>query len=160
MRVTPPRQEELCDEHLTYLEITASTTGYQPDRRVTQDAEDRFPEVPIEDLVHILSEYFACCGVVLNVAIFRHGPVEERRKRREPDFGELEPATRVLSNPYRKGPLTFRATGEANNRTVDRYPQLGDRRGELDMFTETVVTFSATSRAEAKVAHFGPLLTP
>ena len=59
-----------------------------------------------------------------------------------------------LPNPYHIDTFTFQATNEANNRSVDRYPQESDQRGELDLFNEMMVTFSVSSQVEAKVRHY------
>src|SRR5699024_6704987 len=72
---------ELCGERITYLKITASITGYQSTAKHTLEiakTEDQliksFPSVPTEDfknaLDRITDEYFACYGVLLNVAVF------------------------------------------------------------------------------------------
>jgi hypothetical protein len=144
---------ELCNERLTFLKVTASITGYQPTKEETERAYVEFSNVPAEDLDRILSEYFACYGVLLNVAVFPHGSFKKGQERRNVDFGQLQPPTRTLPNPYQSESITFRVTDESNNRTVDKYPQHGDQKGELDLFEEMVVTFPATSRVEAKVAY-------
>src|SRR3954451_12016098 len=69
----PPLDEladDLCGQRLTYLKVTCSITGYQPSRKETEDAYVEFPNVPAEELDRILSDYFACYGVLLNVAVF------------------------------------------------------------------------------------------
>jgi hypothetical protein len=62
--------QELCDERVTYLKITCTITGYQPSKEEVIAGHASFPDVPTESLNRILEEYFACYGVLLQVALF------------------------------------------------------------------------------------------
>ena len=67
--------EELCKQRITYLKITCSITGYQPDAEETRIGIASFSDLPEEEqarIQRILEEesYFACYGVLLNVAVF------------------------------------------------------------------------------------------
>ena len=72
--------EELCKERITYLKITCSITGYQPDAEETRIGIASFSDLPEEEqarIQRILEEesYFACYGVLLNVAVFPLNPL-------------------------------------------------------------------------------------
>lgn len=152
--------EGLCGQRLTYLKLTCSITGYQPSKEETDKIVTYFPEHPTEDqraaLERILSEYFACYGVLLNVAVFP-GP-RKIRKEVTIDFANLpngRPGTE-LPNPHEVGGVKFTADGVPANRLVDIFPPGGDGRAELDLHKGLVVTFPPdlnVGKVEAKVAH-------
>lgn len=145
--------EELCEGRITFLKITATITGYQPSREETVEGHASFPNVPTEELSDIIDQYFACYGAVLNVAVFPNPNRKIVGKRILIDFTEQSPGT-LLSNPFESEGATFEAIGQPDNRITDIFPEGGDGKGELDLFQNLVVTFSATSKVEAKVAHF------
>lgn len=106
-----PKLEELpdvaCQGRITYLKITCSITGYQPSRKETAGLEEiaeTFADVASKDLREslnkLLAEYFACYGVLLNVAVFPLA--EERPVPRPPDLSrfphiiDFEPKVRDL----------------------------------------------------------------
>src|SRR5206468_1709866 len=67
--------EDLCEGIITYLKVTCTITGYQPTKAETDRAYDHFlppfGNVPTEgQLDDILRDYWACYGVLLNVAVF------------------------------------------------------------------------------------------
>src|SRR5215467_12269401 len=72
--------EELCGDRVIYLKLTCSITGYQPSPGEKDDAYITFPDVPTEELDRILSEYFACYGVLLNIAVFPNPLPPPRRE--------------------------------------------------------------------------------
>jgi hypothetical protein len=164
--------EELCGDRITYLKITASITGYQPSKEETEEVEnmkgrlsDEFPNRPTEDIREaidrITAEYFACYGVLLNVAVFPH-PLTRKAftERLRIKFAELEETKpgAVLDNPFvHDFGVTFEAPEEENNRIVDIFPEGGDGKGELDLHTKMVVTIPSQEGIEAvevKVVHY------
>ncbi len=62
--------KEYSDHHITYIKLACSITGYQPSKEETQRGFVSFPNVPTEEMKRIMSEYFACYGVLVNVAVF------------------------------------------------------------------------------------------
>jgi hypothetical protein len=103
-----PRTEELppelCDERITYLKITCSITGYQPSEQETKAGLASFSDLPEEERARILrvleeESYFACYGVLLNVAVFplpRPFPGHAFGLEDYPHVIALEPRTRDL----------------------------------------------------------------
>ncbi|MDP9373955.1 MAG: hypothetical protein M3Q65_16160 [Chloroflexota bacterium] len=147
--------EEMCEERMAFLKVTCTVTGYQPSKEEVEQGYAAFPNVPTEDLARILSEYFACYGMLLNVAVFPQGTTKKRRERQRVAFGAQQPG-QTLPNPYQSAPFTFQATvpsNRPNNRVVDLYPRGGDGQGELDLVRQMDITFPATSRVEARVVH-------
>jgi hypothetical protein len=115
--------EELCDERITYIKITASITGYQPSREETERAYE-FPNVPTEQLDRILSEYFACYGILLNAAVFPYGDTMRELERVCADFADQEPGTE-LPYSYQNGQTTGIPSRSAS-RTL-RFPRTKSR---------------------------------
>ena len=148
--------EDLCEGIITYLKVTCTITGYEPTREETERGYVEFPNLPTEQLDSILRDYFACYGVLLNVAVFPYpNTVPERTSI---DFGSQGPGT-DLPNPYQIGDVNFELTRPkrgAGNRIVDIYPRGGDGKGELDLHQEMVATLPSTSRVEAKVVNYAP----
>lgn len=62
--------KEYSDSHITYIKLACSITGYQPSEAETQRGFVSFPNVPTEEIKRIMSEYFACYGALVNVAVF------------------------------------------------------------------------------------------
>ncbi len=172
--------EELCGDHITYLKITATITGYQPTEEETDKIADlegplrtSFPDIPTEDvraaIDRIIDEYFACYGVLLNVAVFPYPKTKkELEERNRINFAELVSPTGIaplpvtpgtlLDNPYvHPSGVKFDAPGQQNNRIVDIFPEGGDGNGELDLHKKMVVTIPSTPQlaaVEAKVVHY------
>lgn len=61
---------DLCEGTLTFLKVTATVTGYQPDEKDGPRAFKSFPHVPVEAIENIMSQYFSCYGALLTVAVF------------------------------------------------------------------------------------------
>ncbi|RMF57225.1 MAG: hypothetical protein D6743_19235, partial [Calditrichaeota bacterium] len=83
-----------CGKKIAFLKVTASITGYQPSKEETERGYVEFPQVPVEELDLILREYFACYGVLLQVAVFPRDaevPIEQY-----PRIINFEPKTRDL----------------------------------------------------------------
>jgi len=158
----PPLDElpgDLCDQRLTYLKLTCSITGYQPSREETEEAYVEFPDVPAEELDLILSEYFACYGVLLNVAVFPYPSTRAVAKLLDTiEFTGLDvPEVGGLPNPLTIRDVTFEATDQANNNQVDLFPEGGDGIPELDLQQEMVVTLAtAADRVVARVVRTTP----
>src|SRR5437773_5656637 len=106
--------EDLCEGIITYLKVTCTITGYEPTREETERGYVEFPNVPTEQLDSILQDYFACYGVLLNVAVF---PFPATKKQLDPvsvDFrgqhlGDVSP------NPLQIGQVAFQAPGQIHN---------------------------------------------
>jgi len=152
--------EDLCDDIITYVKVTCTITGYEPTREEKERGYRDFSnDVPTERLVSIFDQYFACYGVLLNVAVF---PYPGPEKQLEPicvDFGPQKPGT-FLPNPYKTGDVTFQTPSDPDNpplRIVDNYPQGGDGQGELALPQEMTVTCPPTPRVEAKVVNNSPV---
>ncbi len=154
--------EGLCGDRLTYLKVTCSVTGYQPSKEETSQIVSLLSEQPTEDqraaLKRILDEYFACYGVLVNVAVFP-GP-RKIRKEVTIEIAGLPNARpgALIPNPFDTGGARFEVPGAQNNRMVDIFPAGGDTKAELDVQTELVVTFPTTphiEKVQAKVAHAG-----
>jgi hypothetical protein len=69
--------DELCEERVTFLKVSCTITGYQPTREETAAVlklADQFHDIHTENILNeleeITREYFACYGVLLNVAVF------------------------------------------------------------------------------------------
>jgi plastocyanin len=150
--------EDLCDV-ITYVKVTCTITGYEPTKDEKEKGYRDFSnDVPTERLQSIFDQYFACYGVLLNVAVF---PYPGPEKQLEPicvDFPQ-KPGT-FLPNPYKTGEVTFQTPSDPDNPTsihiVDNYPQGGDGQSELDLPQEMTVTCPPTPRVEAKVGNLGP----
>lgn len=93
-----PNPEEVsatnCGQKVVYLKITSTITGYQPNREETDDAYVQFPQIPVEDMDEIIKEYFACYGVLLQVAIFPRD--ENVPVAQYPHIVDFEPKIRDL----------------------------------------------------------------
>ena len=145
--------EDLCGQRLTYLKVTCSITGYQPSREETEAAYVEFPDVPAEELDLVLSEYFACYGVLLNCAVFPYPSTRAVAKLLDTiEFTGLDvPEVGGLPNPLTIRDVTFEATGQASNNLVDLFPDGGDGIPELDLHQEMVVTLATA--ADRVIAH-------
>src|ERR1700754_4896990 len=89
----------LCEGRITFLKVTATITGYQPSELETKLGFASFPDVPTEELQRIIGQYFACYGVLLNVAVFPHksGLIPSRTSLQDfPHIIDVEPKTREL----------------------------------------------------------------
>ena len=151
--------EDLCGQRLTYLKVTCSITGYQPSREETEAAYVEFPDVPVEQLDLVLSEYFACYGVLLNVAVFPYPSTRAVEKLLDAiEFTGLEvPEVGGLPNPLTIRDITFEAPGQPNNNLVDLFPEGGDGIPELDLQGEVVVTLATPAdRVVARVVRTTP----
>jgi hypothetical protein len=144
----------LCEGRITFLKITATITGYQPSREETAAAYTSFPDVPTEEVSRIVDKYFACYGVLLNVAVFPNPKMRTIYKEVVIDVRQQRPGTH-LPNPFSSEGATINAVGQEACKVVDIFPVNGDGEGELDIFQEMVVTVPVTSKVEAKVVHSG-----
>jgi hypothetical protein len=170
-----PKAEDLpdglCDERITYLKVTCTITGYQPSGMDVVRGYVIFPDVPTEELDRIFREYYACYGVLLNLAVFPHPytpPVVEQ-KQINIDFGQQ--ALSYLPNPHYFDQLQFMAWDlqkialpfgrvrwipfiSQANQIVDEYPAGGDGQGELYFRYAMVVEIPASFRVDAKIVHY------
>lgn len=151
--------ENLCEERITYLKVTCTITGYQPSRDETKDVTtilEPFGDTPTEDLREeidrILTEYFACYGALLNVAVFPHPSTKTELVPATVDFSNQNPGASLL-NPLVSGDVSFHAEDQPTNRIVDI---LGVGTAQLDLFKKMVVTFPSSPRVDAKIVHRNP----
>ena len=150
--------EELCNERITYLKITCSITGYQPTKEEQNQIFVEFSDIPIEQLLQILEErsYFACYGVLLNVAVFPGAKII--KKYRDVDINFVQLPLEDVPNPLEISSVKFEAEGALENHGVDIFPEGGDNQRELDLQKKLTVTLPPSDQIEkvhAKVAHFG-----
>jgi hypothetical protein len=172
--------EELCGDQITYVKVTTSITGYQPSEEETKNLDNilgeipiRFPDTPQEDwkeaFDRITHDYFACYGVMLNVAVFPYpNTKKELIERNRIDFSKirqpgvpnntsfLEPGS-SLDNPYEHpAGVKFEAPNQQQNSLVNIIPLGGGTNAELDLHTKMVISVPATAglaAVEAKVAY-------
>ena len=155
---------ELCEQRITYLKVAATVTGYQPPREEVTRARKAFDHLPLEaadQLDRILREYWACYGVLLNVAVFPHPSARQESTQERIDFAEVAvdppvPNPLVIERPS----VTFQFNGllQSENRLVDRFPQGGDGRLELNLPRDMEITFQhaddrRVTAIEATVIH-------
>ncbi len=87
----------LCDQKIAFLKVTCSITGYQPLEGQGSGTEVRFPNLPIEQVTRLLTEYWGCYGVLLNVAVFPQGTPPELGNL--PHILDFLPKNRELARP-------------------------------------------------------------
>jgi hypothetical protein len=136
------------------LKITTTVTGYQPSKAETDQGYVSFPDVPTEELTRILSEYFGCYGVLVNVAVFPYPDTIREVTQICIDFADQVPGDE-LSNPYEIEGVSFEATEVTNNRIVEAHGD-HDATPSLDLVREMTVTVPPCSRIRAKVVHHNP----
>ena len=90
--------EGLCDQKLAFLKVTCSITGYQPREGEGEGSQIVFPNMSQEELERVFTEYWACYGVLLNVAVF---PLGQRplNFREYPHIVDFLPKSRELVRP-------------------------------------------------------------
>ena len=90
--------DELEDDRITYIKVTATLTGYIPSADEIKSGYVSFPEVPVEDLDRILQDYFACYGVLLEVGVFPRNESSQQAVALYdyPHIIDLEPKRRDL----------------------------------------------------------------
>ena len=152
--------EELCGDQITYIKVTTSITGYQPTKDETEllDQLVEFPDFPAEkedlrgEIERITKEYFACYGVMLNVAVFPYpNTKKELVERNRINFSKLMGLDGVapipllpgalLDNPYEHTTgVIFEAPSQDQNRLVNLIPLGNGTDAELDLHTKTVIS--------------------
>jgi hypothetical protein len=162
----PPIEDlpaNLCEGRVTFLKVTCSITGYQPTSEETGQIvtlPDTEGNEDLQDAIdRILSEYFACYGALINVAVF---PLEVERELRRTtiNFARIshtEPGS-VLANPFLQDGARFEAVGQSENRLVDLFPEGGDGTAELDLPNKMVVGLPAEPsvvEVRATIVHSG-----
>jgi hypothetical protein len=125
----PPAQElpqQLCNQKITYLKVTCSITGYQPTASEIQalaaltpppgtvpppgspdSVEVALPNAPadvIEDLIH---DYYACYGVLLQVAVFPSVSALPAAATAAHQQYQFSGTPRPLPNPFSDAGLEF-----------------------------------------------------
>jgi hypothetical protein len=118
---------QLCNQKITYLKVTCSITGYQPTAQEVADlnsltpittgspgspdnVEVDLPTVPADVVEDLVSDYYACYGVLLNVGVFPSTTtVLDNSAAPQQFFFAGNP--RQLPNPYTNSGLTFSSSG-------------------------------------------------
>jgi hypothetical protein len=96
----PPAEEQpegLCGQRICFVKVSCSITGYQPTEDEVAEGFTEFSGVDVQQLNDIFTEYFACYGVLLNVAVFPENPKTELSSY--PYFMDFEPKIRDLYQP-------------------------------------------------------------
>lgn len=134
---------QLCDQKITYLKVTCSITGYQPTQEETAQlappplqsssnptpATLSFPNVPggppIDNAAvfgDFVDAYFACYGVLLNVAVFPSTTTVPDPTVNVPvsttNFGPKS----SISNPSTSGEVMFTSSRRLANLAVRKLP--------------------------------------
>jgi hypothetical protein len=148
--------EGMCDERLTYLRVTSTITGYQAAEGETQQPYQVFPNVPTEELDRLMGQYFACYGVVLNVAVFP-GPNSkeiESVERRTVDFSQ-EPLDAQLANPFDREGARFEQPGQGGLQVVALFTEAVEGRRGLSFSSrrDMTVTLPPTRHVDATIIH-------
>ena len=138
--------EDICGERITFLKVTCSITGHQ----IPRGQIDTYPGMPRDVLDRILSEYLACYGALLNVAVFPYGAGIQKKKVLIPniiDFSNESPR-RDVQNPYQKNNASFSALNQQNNAFVDKNR---DGKYELDLPREMEVSIPPSEKVQVAV---------
>ena len=106
--------QQLCNQKITYLKVTTSITGFQPTQAEVaalnaiptpiqpggpDNVEVQLPSVPADVTEDLISEYYACYGVLLNVAIFP-STTTVLQNPPAPQEDTFANASDPLSNPF------------------------------------------------------------
>ncbi|MFG3604430.1 hypothetical protein [Micromonospora chersina] len=143
------------DERVTYLKVSASITGYQPTKAEVDAGYAQFPAVPIEELNRVFTEYFACYGALLNVAVFpRRRTMVELTQQCE-TFAGLTPG-KAQASPLVRAGVSYSASGQSQIQVLDSYPPGGDASAELNIANQLVVTFPPCASVSAVVSQRPP----
>jgi hypothetical protein len=165
--------QQLCDQRITYLKVTCSITGFQPTQEETNELyppagssgapaylEVPLPNVPTDILEDLTDPYWACYGVLLNVAVFPSTTTLPQAAATQQQYSFAgKPAT--LANPFSDAGLTFSAPGAPNLRvaSIQGTRALGVARGQLQidmpLSTNVVLQMSIRNRlAQATITAF------
>jgi len=95
---------QLCNQTVTYLKITCSITGFQPTPEETSELSSgnvvvALPTVPGDAAEDLVSDYYACYGALLNVAVFP-STTTILQTTPAPEQYSFGPETRELPNPF------------------------------------------------------------
>jgi hypothetical protein len=85
----------LCGQRITFLKVTCTITGYQPTEAEVEEGYTSLGGDPVE-VEKILSSYFACYGMLLNVAVHPQPPSRDADLAGYPRIIDFEPKTRDL----------------------------------------------------------------
>lgn len=92
--------ESLDGSRITYLKLTCSITGYQPSDAEVEEATTSFFHFPNEEaqsLSRLLETYWPCYGVLVNVAVFPSGHLDNEIPTSVlPHIIDFEPKSRDL----------------------------------------------------------------
>lgn len=161
---------QLCNQRITYLKVTSSITGFQPSKAevdtlnlipipVQPDAPDSeklppfpSPSVPADVAEDLIRDYYACYGVLLNVAVFPSTTtvLQDPPVPQEDSFAD---AADSLPNPFTDGNgLTF-SLASGNQLRTALIPAKGPRalviprdRLQIDMPLSTNVVLQMAVR--------------
>jgi len=147
--------DDLCGDRITYLKVTCSITGYQPSKEETDEIYNTYSGIATEDdmlrMDRILSEYFACYGALVNVAVFPTNKFKEEVIEHIVKFDGLKKGA-IYGNPLKLGDVEINVIGEPNNVAVDECPPGGDGIVELNLFKKTSIKIPKSCRVIAKIS--------
>lgn len=145
--------EEFCHQRVSYFKITCTVTGYQPTKEET-DQIIEWPGLSTEDRDRLIEEnsYFACYGVLLNLAVFPSSKTKTMLNKNTVDFVDQE-VDSALANPLQIGDVAFESEDTQSNFVIDIFPEGGDSKGELAIQRTMTISLPSSSRIEAKVVH-------
>lgn len=87
---------ELCGDRITYLKVSCSITGYQPEESEKEQIVRLLEtaEVDYSKIEQIVGEYFGCYGVLLNVSVHPFDEALKDQFRKYPRIVDFEPKIR------------------------------------------------------------------
>ena len=87
---------ELCGNRITYLKVSCSITGYQPEESEKEQIVRLLEtaEVDYSKIEQIVGEYFGCYGVLLNVSVHPYDKELKDDFRKYPRIIDFEPKIR------------------------------------------------------------------
>lgn len=115
--------QQLCNQRITYLKVTCSITGYQPSREEVDalnaltpittgspgsadNVDVALPDTPADVVEDLVSDYYACYGVLLNVAVFPSVTTMPAATATSQQYA-FSGSPRTLSNPFSDAGLMF-----------------------------------------------------
>jgi hypothetical protein len=170
--------QQLCNQKITYLKVTCSITGFQPTQAevaelnaiptpIQPGAADNvpvpLPNLPGDVVEDLVSEYFACYGVLLNVAVFPSTTTVLQQPTGTSQQYLFPANTNTLANPFMDSGLQFASSRPGNlrlARTSPRGPnalliEFTKLTIDLPVSTNVVLKMSIQTRKGAVTAYQG-----
>ncbi len=131
--------EEFKDKRITYLKITCTITGYQPSPEETDQILDL--DDGSDSILQIFDDYMACCGVMLNFALF---PAIDSLQRLTIGSDDLSNYPHIISLEPKNRDLYQAATENGEILTASNSREATDKSLMHTESTETGVIVSAS----------------